>query len=97
MATRVRIEETTVGSIGSWRVTAGNLLVDTYRDGQGAERHGPTIELGLYDANDQTHGEPTVGVGSVVEIDGADWTVVDVRAAPGGDNGWVELELDAPA
>ncbi len=92
MATRVRIEETTVGSVGGWRVTAGNLLVDTYRDAAGHERRGPTIELGLYDGQDRAHGEPTVGVGSAVEIDGTTWTVVAVQPAPGGENGWVELE-----
>lgn len=92
MTTRVRIEETTVGSIGSWRVTAGNLLVDNYHDGEGQQHRGPTIELGLYDGEDRAHGEPTVGVGSDVTIDGAVWRVVAVTPAPGGDNGWIELE-----
>lgn len=86
-----RIEETTVAGVGGWQVTAGNLLRGRYQDATGTWCEGPTIELGLYDGSGRCHGEPTVGAGSELTIDGRRWRVTAVTTGAAGDNGWVEL------
>ncbi|MEY3014057.1 MAG: hypothetical protein RIT45_2792 [Pseudomonadota bacterium] len=91
MARELRIEETTVADIDGWRVTAGNLMRDRFTRADGSSAEGPTIELGLYDDAGEAHGEPTVGVGSVVRIAGVDWEIVAVERPDPSDNGYVTL------
>lgn len=72
------IEETTVGDLNGVRVPMGNMTRGTYTLPDGREQKGWICSLvigpgpGVF-----------VGVGSVVEVGGARWEVVDVQKTPG--------------
>lgn len=79
------IEETTVGDLDGARVPMGNMCRGTYTLPDGSERRGWICALAL------GNGPGTfVGVGSVVEVGGRRWEVVDVAKTP-GENGSVTL------
>lgn len=87
----ITIEETTVATVGGWTVTCGNIMRDRFTPEGGAEQEGLTAELGLYDGDGKAHGEPTVGVGSVVLIDGVPHRVDAVVAGRDDGHGHVAL------
>ncbi len=92
----IRLEETTVADIDGWMVTVANIMAGEWTDHTGATMRGLTVEIGLYDEDRGLQGEPTVGAGAVLRIDGRVWrvdAVVAGGALPGGgvDNGYVSL------
>lgn len=86
----VRIEETTVATVDGWKVTVANIMKGKYQTA-GGEREGLTAVVGLYDDKKADQGERTVGLGSELRIAGKTWTVGDVQAGPGAQNGFVEI------
>ena len=67
------IEETTVGDLDGTRVPMGNCMTSTYVLPSGEERRGPVCSLAL--PNDA---HQWVGAGSVVDVDGTRWQVLEV-------------------
>ena len=74
------IEETTVGDLGGERVPMGNVTRGRYTLPDGSEREGPICSLVL------PGGAPGVfvGAGSVVEVAGHRWEVLEVESPPAG-------------
>ena len=88
----VRIEATTVETLGNWTVTVANLMQkDKWQGEDGVPHEGPTAEVGLYDEKERDQGRKTVGEGTVLTIQGTRWTVTKVAPAAGGHNGFIEL------
>ena len=73
------IEETTVGWLGDTRVPMGNVMNGTYTLADGTEVRGPMCALALPGDTSEW-----VGKGSVVEVEGVRWRVVEVVAPPQG-------------
>lgn len=79
------IEETTVGDLDGNRVPMGNMTTGRYTLPDGTEKEGLICALAL------EGGAVFVGLGSVVEVDGARWEVVAIEK-PEGKPGSVSLQ-----
>lgn len=87
-----RIEETTVGDLGSTQVGAANALDADYRLPDGRTVRGPTMALYPF-GTDEKH---RLGPGSQLTLDGVVWTVHAVELGHAC-NGWVELQAEVSA
>lgn len=78
--------ETAVGMIGGVRVGVSNIFEDTYTLPDGTEREGLTARLSLLPGGTSDEGvgeEPRVGEGSILEIGGSRWEVVEIEKRKG--------------
>ena len=88
------IEETTVGSIGKWRIGIGNIWERRYLDNNGTSRLGTTAIAFLFNEGTGKESDETLGAGSVLELDeDGRWEVKTVESGKGSENGFVVLEL----
>ena len=71
------IDETTVGMLGVVRVPMGNMTFGTYTLPDGSTARDWICSLAL------EGGGVFVGKGSMVEVGGVSWRVVEVRKTPG--------------
>lgn len=86
-AVRESIDETTVGDLDGTRVAVGTMLLSgSYTLADGSERQGVTAVLALPDDS-----SIWVGLGSVVEVEGTTWEVVEIEKTA-GELGSVTLE-----
>lgn len=74
------IEETTVGDLGGHRVPMGNVTRGRYTIPDGTEREGPICSLVLPGVSPGVF----VGAGSVVEVGGHRWEVLEVESPASG-------------
>ncbi len=88
-----KIEETTVGGIGSWSVGVANIWVrNSYKDPRGKECSGLSANVSLWHDNGNKEFELYVGEGSVIDLkkDGR-WRVAHIEHVK-NDLSWIELK-----
>lgn len=87
-----KIEETTVGSVGPWRVAVGNII-DNKHEEDGVKYDGPTAVVTLF-RSDKEEGERNITVypGYSLEIEGKRYVVSEVVYKK-GENGYIVIEL----
>ena len=86
------IEETTVWSIGKWRVGIGNIWEREYVDANGACKNGLTAIASLFDENTKEEHDEYLGIGSVLDLgDDGLWKLVDIEGSRGTENGSLTL------
>lgn len=71
------IDETTVGDLDGVRVAMGNVTTGTYSLPDGTERSGDICVLAFFDDT-----SVWVGAGSVVDVEGTRWEVIEVINPP---------------
>ncbi len=80
------IEETTVGDLDGVRVPMGNMTTDTYTLPDGTQAHGTVCSLAIAGRIGVF-----VGLGSIVDVEGTQWKVIDIDK-PEGQRGSVTLQ-----
>lgn len=84
-----RLTETAVGNLFGCPVAATTGRVDNYRLPDGRIASGATMLLCLLNTNEDIR----VGKGSLLDVEGRRWTIIDVHLPDDG-QGWVDLETE---
>lgn len=88
----MKIEETTVGRIGGWKVAVGNIWDREYKDASGKLVKGPTATVSIVAPGQAEAREEEVGVGSVLDLgEAGQWEVIEVTPGRGKDNGFLRI------